>query len=50
MCRGIIFTPYGNVIMSGDEVEVYFYITGIDVNDCVKLRLNKLSGKVEYVE
>ena len=49
-CSGIIFTPYGNVLMSGDEVEVYFYITGIDVDDCVKLRLNKLSGKVEYVE
>ena len=46
--RGIIFTPYGNVLMPGDDTEIYFYITGFDVNDCVKLRLNKLSGKVEY--
>ena len=49
-CRGIIFTPYGNALVSGDDVEMYFYITGIDVGDCVKVRLNKLSGKVEYVE
>ena len=49
-CRGIIFTPYGNVLIPGDDNEIYFYITGIDVDDCVKVRLNKLSGKVEYVE
>ena len=46
--RAIIFSPYGNVIMPGDDTEIYFYITGLDVNDCIKLRLNKLSGKVEY--
>ena len=49
-CRGIIFTPYGNVLIPGDDNEIYFYITGIDVDDHVKVRLNKLSGKVEYVE
>ena len=46
--RAIIFSPYGNAIMPGDDTEIYFYITGLDVNDCIKLRLNKLSGKVEY--
>ena len=49
-CRGIIFTPYGNVLIPGDDNEIYFYITGIDVDDRIKVRLNRLSGKVEYVE
>ena len=49
-CRGIIFSPYGNIVMPGEDIEFYLYITGIDVSDCVKLRLNKLSGKVEFVE
>ena len=46
--RAIIFSPYGNVVMPGDDMEIYFYITGLDVNDCIKLRLYKLSGKVEF--
>lgn len=49
-CRGIIFTPYGNVLIPGDDNEIYFYITGIDVDNRIKVRLNRLSGKVEYVE
>ena len=51
-CRAIVFSPYGNVILHKDnkDVEIYFYITSAEVANCIQLRLNKLSGKVEYMD
>ena len=49
-CKGIIFSPYGDVKTKSTSMELYFYITAADVEDGLKLRLNKLSGKVEFVE
>lgn len=46
----IIFTPYGDVKICQNEVELRFYITGVAIQDQMKLRLNKISGKVEFVE
>lgn len=47
---GLIFTPYGDVKTNSDDVELYFYVCGEFFYDRIKLRLNKLSGKVEYID
>ena len=51
-CKAIVFSPYGNVILHKDnkDVEIFFYITSAEVANCIQLRLNKLSGKVEYMD
>jgi len=49
-CKGIIFSPYGNAVVSSSDTELKFYITGTNFYDRVALRLNVLSGKVEFVD
>ena len=49
-CKGIIFSPYGGAVVSSSDPELKFYITGTNFYDRVALRLNVLSGKVEFVE
>ena len=49
-CRAVIFTPFGDAKFAADSVEINFYITGVNVADHLRLRLNKLTGKVEFVE
>ena len=47
---GLIFTPYGDIKTNSDDIELYLYVCGEFFYDRVKLRLNKLSGKVEYID
>ena len=49
-CRAVIFTPFGDAKVAADSVEVKFYVTGINLADRLVIRLNKLTGKVEFVE
>ena len=49
-CRAVIFTPFGDAKFAADSVEIKFYITGINIADHLVIRLNKLTGKVEFVE
>ena len=49
-CRAVIFTPYGDAKVAADSVEIKFYVTGINLADRLVIRLNKLTGKVEFVE
>lgn len=49
-CRALVFSPYGSVVAPGDASELYFHVTGVDVDNRIVLRLNKFSGKVEYVD
>ena len=46
----LIFTPYGDIKTNSDNVELYFYVCGEFFYDRIKIRLNKLSGKVEYID
>ena len=46
----LVFSPYGDILGGSDHVELYFYVCGQVVYDRLKLRLNKLSGKVEFIE
>ena len=46
----LVFSPYGDILGGSDHVELYFYVCGQVVHDRLKLRLNKLSGKVEFIE
>ena len=46
----LVFSPYGDVLGGTEDVELLFYVCGQFVHDRLKLRLNKLSGKVEFIE
>lgn len=45
---GVIFTPYGDIKLDSDKTELYFYICGSDKEDMLCLRMNKLTGKIEF--
>ena len=49
ICRALIFSPFGDIRVDSDEVELYFYITGEQKVNFLEIRLNKLTGKVEFV-
>ena len=46
----LIFTPYGDIRGGSDDTELYFYVCGQYTYDRFKIRINKLTGKVEFVE
>ena len=46
---GLIFSPYGDIRANTDQTELYFYVCGTDKDDMLCLRMNKITGKIEYV-
>jgi len=51
-CKAVIFSPFGDARTAAAEVELVFLIAGIDTSeaDCLAIRLNTLSGKVEFID
>ena len=49
-CKGIVFSPYGDASVASSDPELKFYVTGTNFYDRVVIRLNALSGKVEFVD
>ena len=47
----LLFTPYGDVKTAADsDSELYFWVCSEFFYNRLKIRLNKINGKVEYVE
>ena len=49
-CHALIFTAFGELKTEGTSVELYFYVAGDETANHLKIRLNKLTGKVEFVQ
>lgn len=48
-CYAVVFSPFGDVWANSSETELKFHVTGPVYADRLVLRLNLLSGKVEFV-